>query len=50
MLRILSVANYINKAVSTLVMKVYKQDYRGTTISKETGTKIEDRDISIKVI
>ena len=33
MIRILSEANYVNKAVSTLVMVVYAQDYRGTTLS-----------------
>ena len=37
MLWILSVANNVNKAVSTLVMIVCEQDYRGTTLSIETG-------------
>ena len=29
--------NQVNKAVSTLVMIVYEQDYRGTTLSMEAG-------------
>ena len=37
MIRIPSVENYVNKAVSTLVMVVYAQDYRGTTLSMEAG-------------
>ena len=41
MIWILSVVNNINKAVSTLVMVVYEQDYRGTTLSIEAGTKLE---------
>ena len=47
---ILSVAYYVNRAVSTLVMIVYEQDYRGTTLSMKAGTKLEDGEISIKVI
>ena len=35
--RILSVVKYVNKAVSTLVMVMYEQDYRGTTLSMEAG-------------
>ena len=50
MIQILSVVNYVNKAVSTLVMIVYEQDYRGTTLSMKAGTKLEDGEISIKVI
>ena len=34
MIRMMTVANYVNKAVSTLVMVVYEQDYRGTTLSR----------------
>ena len=37
MVRIQSVANKVNKAVSTLVMIIYKQDYRATTLSMESG-------------
>ena len=32
----------VNKAVSTLVMIVYEQNYRGTTLSMKAGTKLED--------
>ena len=33
MIRILSVENYVNKAVSTLVIIIYEQDYRATNLS-----------------
>ena len=35
MIQILSVVKYVNKAVSTLVMVMYEQDYRGTALSME---------------
>jgi hypothetical protein len=41
MIFVVSVANYVNKAVSTLVMIVYEQDYRDTTLSMEAGGILE---------
>ena len=35
MIWILFIVNYDNKAVSTLVMVICEQDYRGTTLSME---------------
>ena len=37
MIWFLSVANYVNKAVSTLVMIIYEQDYRDTALSMKAG-------------
>ena len=37
MIGFLSVANNVNKAVSTLVIIICEQDYRGTTLSIEAG-------------
>ena len=36
------VANYVNKAVSTLAMIICEQDYRGTTSSMEARKMLID--------
>ena len=40
--RFRSVAIYVNKAVSTLVMIIYEQDYRGTALSMEATKMLID--------
>ena len=48
MIFVVSVANYVNKAVSTLVMIVYEHDYRDTTLSMEARKMLIDWDISVQ--